>query len=164
MAQTLAKMVNLEASYDPLLTPASDQEECGGPPCYSEPEPSQASGLRLSWPQEGNSKRARVGKLPSRGKYAQDARVHHSHIVQVSHRDIEMHYHLNNAGAPSARPFLEVPMPWNPTSLEVDHQDLLQYCQYLLLRYDRPPDQADTPQFGTPRPKHSPYSATMRRN
>lgn len=53
------------------------------------------SGLRLSWPNAGDGRRAIVAKSQShknRPHHLQDAR-----IVHVSHRDVEMHYHFTRS-------------------------------------------------------------------
>lgn len=58
-------------------------------------------GLRLSWPNAGDARRAVVGKSPlgsvpkaaSRNPHASDT---HIQVVQVSQQDMEMHYSLRH--------------------------------------------------------------------
>ncbi|KAH8904639.1 hypothetical protein BR93DRAFT_980391 [Coniochaeta sp. PMI_546] len=126
MALITTSESKIEASDDPLFTPASG-DVCTHHGHYTQ---LKGPGLRLSWPHAGDSKRARVGKSTSRKTNSQRLQVDHSHIVQVSHRDIAMHYHFSRSGAGKARPVLQVPLPWNPTSLEVGHQELFRYFQH----------------------------------
>ncbi|OIW26875.1 hypothetical protein CONLIGDRAFT_620932 [Coniochaeta ligniaria NRRL 30616] len=128
MALTVANNIKFEVSGDPFFTPALEGE-CRPLREYHNLK-SEESGLRLSWPRAGDIKRARVGNIPSRREGTQDSHVDHSHIVQVSQSDIEMHYHFSSSGAPGTRPVVEVPLPWNPTSLEVSHQELFRYFRH----------------------------------
>ena len=67
----------------------------------------QGLGLRLSWPNAGDARRAVVGKSPSQlvKKRSKDpsAYVHDTRIVHVSHRDVEMHYHFTSS-VPNGKP------------------------------------------------------------
>lgn len=42
--------------------------------------------------------------------------------------DIQMHRHL--AALEHARPLLQIPMPWNPTEIEMGSNDLILYCVF----------------------------------
>ncbi|KAI1474606.1 fungal-specific transcription factor domain-containing protein [Daldinia eschscholtzii] len=97
----------------------------------------KGTGLRLSWPNAGDGRRAVVAKLPSRtsqyasshdnnGPYSSDARIAH-----VSYADVEMHYNIANPVAnESAQPILHIPLTWNPIKLEVGDTSLFHYFQY----------------------------------
>ncbi|KAI1470390.1 fungal-specific transcription factor domain-containing protein [Daldinia caldariorum] len=97
----------------------------------------KGTGLRLSWPNVGDSRRAVVGKLPSHasqygashnnnGPYSSDARITH-----VSYADIEMHYSITNQVAKeSTQPVLHIPLVWNPIKLEVGDTSLFDYFRY----------------------------------
>jgi hypothetical protein len=64
-------------------------------------------GLRLSWPNTGDARRAIVGKSPSqlvkRGSKDPSGNAHDTRIVHVSHRDVEMHYHFTSS-VPNGKP------------------------------------------------------------
>ncbi|KAK4151562.1 fungal-specific transcription factor domain-containing protein [Chaetomidium leptoderma] len=92
----------------------------------------QGLSLRLSWPYAGDRRRAIVGKSPlhvpklaSRNPHAGD-----THIVQVSQRDMEMHYYLSHL-APNERirPAWDIRAEWNPANTQAGDQDLIQYFQ-----------------------------------
>ncbi|KAI8631726.1 fungal-specific transcription factor domain-containing protein [Xylariaceae sp. FL1651] len=98
--------------------------KCGGPK-----KKGQGHGLRLSWPNVNDSRRAVVGKSPS---YRGTGHMHTSEgrFIHMSLWDIEMHNHLMNSEAKGhTLPILSIPLNWNPHKLEVKHQDLLQYFQ-----------------------------------
>ena len=69
-------------------------------------------GLRLSWPNAGDARRAVVGKSPSQlvKKGSKDpsgyAPSHDTRIVHVSYRDVEMHYHFTSS-VPNGKPLKE---------------------------------------------------------
>ncbi|KAF2805521.1 uncharacterized protein BDZ99DRAFT_524490 [Mytilinidion resinicola] len=93
---------------------------------------SKGPGLRLSWPKASDGRRAIVGKpqsfAPSHGRgtrYSSEVGM-----VHVSHGDVEMHYQFaSSVPSGSARPHLHIPMAWNPSKVEVEDKDLLQYFQ-----------------------------------
>ncbi|KAL1868232.1 hypothetical protein VTK73DRAFT_3794 [Phialemonium thermophilum] len=122
-----ANALNSEALADPLLTAATP----GICRPHIDAQQSQMPGLRLFWPHAGDSKRARIGKSPLRRENIQDAHVKHSHIVQVSHQDVEMHYYLRSSGTAGTRPVLEVPQPWDPAGPNVGHEELFQHYKVL---------------------------------
>ncbi|AEO64645.1 uncharacterized protein THITE_2086135 [Thermothielavioides terrestris NRRL 8126] len=114
----------LEEVPCPLIEPQSH-----GPP------------IRLSWPHAGHPRRAVVGKSPAAsGRGSRSTEASHKaqvpHIVHVSHRDMEMHYHLTRSVVPDglSRPTLDVPLAWNPVKLEVGHQALFEYFQHAASR------------------------------
>ncbi|KAI1771736.1 fungal-specific transcription factor domain-containing protein [Hypoxylon cercidicola] len=90
---------------------------------------SKGPGLRLSWPNANDSRRAVVSKSqPPPSKYRDgNGRISDPRIVLVSQGDLETHYQL----ASSARngPTLHVPLAWNPLQSEFGDQDLFQYFQ-----------------------------------
>ncbi|PLB49745.1 hypothetical protein P170DRAFT_456280 [Aspergillus steynii IBT 23096] len=88
----------------------------------------QGYGLRLSWPNANDRKRAKVGKLPRARKGGR--RVSDPLLVNASSWDIEMHYHL--LGLVSDRYtklVLQAPMPFNPLNLNVREAYLFEYFQ-----------------------------------
>jgi hypothetical protein len=66
---------------------------------------SEGSGLRLSWPNASDGRRAVVGKSPSYAPSHRNRARHFSdvHIVHVSHGDVEMHYHFASS-VPNGEP------------------------------------------------------------
>ncbi|KAK3374751.1 fungal-specific transcription factor domain-containing protein [Podospora didyma] len=89
----------------------------------------QPSTRRLSWPHAGDGRRAIVGKSPAVGQRPRDPPVDLDHMVHVSQRDIEMHYHFASSAA-GTMPLLDIPLAWNPTALDVGSQELLPYFQH----------------------------------
>ncbi|KAI2618208.1 fungal-specific transcription factor domain-containing protein [Hypoxylon sp. NC1633] len=86
--------------------------------CVRSKRKCQGYGLRLSWPNASDARRAVVGKQPthaSKPRHFSDAR-----LVHMSTADIEMHYYLTSS----------VPkVLWNPFTLDVGDKDLFQYFQ-----------------------------------
>ncbi|KAK4167853.1 fungal-specific transcription factor domain-containing protein [Cladorrhinum sp. PSN259] len=87
----------------------------------------QPRSLRLSWPKAGDRRRSRVGKSPAAGSQHQKD---NTHIIHVSYRDMQMHYHFNSPVAVSvAPPILAPPLLWNPANLNTGEQELLHHFQ-----------------------------------
>ncbi|KAI1370111.1 fungal-specific transcription factor domain-containing protein [Hypoxylon crocopeplum] len=93
----------------------------------------QGYGLRLSWPNAGDSRRAIVGKIPFHAK--KPRHFSDAHLVHVSFLDIEMHYYLTSS-VPNkfTRPILQIPMLWNPSVLDIKDKYLFQYFQCVASR------------------------------
>ncbi|SPO01863.1 uncharacterized protein DNG_04536 [Cephalotrichum gorgonifer] len=115
-------------------------------------------GIRLSWPSRTNTRRAISAKPPSYApsREREPCRNPDTHMVHLSYRDVEMHYHsaradqtgespagaaaksdvgtsrwhvsVANSNLDYAPPVLQPALAWNPVDLEVGHKDLLQYC------------------------------------
>ena len=92
---------------------------------------SDGRGLKLSWPHAGDARRSQVGNSSvGPGHGPQNCHVNHPHMVHVSSRDIAMHYYqFTGLESESGRPVLEVPLPWNPISELVEHEELFEYCK-----------------------------------
>ncbi|KAK4177824.1 fungal-specific transcription factor domain-containing protein [Triangularia setosa] len=89
--------------------------------------------IQLSWPRNGDKKRALVGQSP-RDPNTTRKQTHKSpkitRIVNFSQRDIEMHYYLNSSvGKAHPQPTLEPPLAWNPIVHRAEDEDLLEHFQ-----------------------------------
>ncbi|KAI1758517.1 fungal-specific transcription factor domain-containing protein [Hypoxylon sp. FL1150] len=85
-------------------------------------------GLRLSWPNASNRRRAVVARpFFSRNKRSDWPKTH---LITVSSWDIEMHYYMTSSVPHKyARPILQMPVLWNPLTLKDADKDLFQYFQ-----------------------------------
>ncbi|KAB5542476.1 fungal-specific transcription factor domain-containing protein [Coniochaeta sp. 2T2.1] len=92
---------------------------------------SQERGLKLSWPHASDARRSQVGKsISAEPKHPQNTQVDSPQMVHVSSRDVAMHYQFQGSKSGSGRPVLEVPLPWNPISEEVGHEELFDYFRH----------------------------------
>lgn len=78
--------------------------------------------LKLSWPREGDRRRAIVGQPHPDEVIAEIAPIYSSHIIQVSDRDVAKHYQLSGT------------MPSSKVPCGVRRHDLCQNCTYRCLR------------------------------
>lgn len=102
-------------------------------------------GLRLSWPNVGDRRRAVVARSPSgRSGHAAPSAPGRG-FVNLFSSDVAIHYRLTTSGidltpykpqrdgsvgpSVSRLPSLSMPLLWNPHNLEVSDLDLLRYCE-----------------------------------
>ena len=103
--------------------------------------------LRLSWPRNGDSRRAMVGPAPTSWQDTQAAGE--LQWVCTSFRDIEVYHYLlqsaptstsnaatftdslvfNARGREAPQPVLSIPISWMPVKLDTKEMDLFQYCK-----------------------------------
>jgi hypothetical protein len=84
-------------------------------------------GVRLSWPREGDGRRAIVSTSPHRLVKRRNNRTVNAIMVRATHWDIEMYMFLSSL-IPRA-PLLHEPVRWNPHQLGEQEWDLLNYCK-----------------------------------
>ncbi|KAB5536210.1 fungal-specific transcription factor domain-containing protein [Coniochaeta sp. 2T2.1] len=125
-ASTTETLPGTFEGLDDPLKPATPSEIC---PLL---RISEERGLKLSWPHAGDARRSQVGKStttePIHGP--QSSQHDSPHMVHVSSRDVAMHYQFSGSEPGSGRPVLEVPLPWNPISEQVGHEELFEYFRH----------------------------------
>ncbi|KAK4038361.1 fungal-specific transcription factor domain-containing protein [Parachaetomium inaequale] len=88
---------------------------------------SQGPNLRLSWPHAGDRRRAVVGKSPLPRAASREPHAG-TRIIQVSQRDMEMHYYLSHQ-APKGNTPETISGPLLTPAIQAGEQDLIQYFQ-----------------------------------
>ncbi|KAF2870606.1 fungal-specific transcription factor domain-containing protein [Massariosphaeria phaeospora] len=88
-------------------------------------------GLRLSWPSQGDTRRAVVGKSPVQKSEARA--FSNARLVHMFSWNVEMYYSMTKASCNGdiafILPILHIPLPWDPSTFEVGDEHLLQYFQ-----------------------------------
>ncbi|KAK8103427.1 uncharacterized protein PG998_010460 [Apiospora kogelbergensis] len=101
--------------------------------------PKNQSAIKLSWPKEGNTKRAVVAKAPATSKSSHDSVCPMSnsdaHIINVTCEDIAVQYrYTGSVPNESTHPIFQVPSVWDARMLETGEHELLEYFQTVASR------------------------------